>query len=208
MSTSRLNSRISVLARTTTTLAFATVAAVTALSPGQASATELSLATDKRERPPGILKKGMYADIGIKPGTMLLEGGVIPMIRFGVAVGGALNTRFKLGTQFGITGYLDRKKRSVSGYVTVMATGYLWKGLYLRGGLGVASNVPVSRSLTGSRAGLGGQAGIGYEFELYERKSKKKPMTRIGLGFDYDLKATTTGLLRQGVLFGLHFSFN
>ncbi len=200
--------KFSCFARTTTVVALTSLTAFGALAPTEASATELSLATDKRERKPGILKKGVYADIGIKPGTMLIEGGVIPMIRFGVSVGGALNTKFKLGTQFGLTGYLDRKKRSVSGFVTVMATGYLWKGLYMRGGLGVASNIPVSRSIVGSRAGLGGQAGIGYEFELYERKSKKKPMTRLGLGFDYDLKATTTGLLRQGVLFGLHFAFN
>ncbi|MGB1017151.1 MAG: hypothetical protein ACPG4T_23645 [Nannocystaceae bacterium] len=194
--------------RTGTTMALAALGSFAALCPGEAQATELALATDKQERAPGILKKGIYADVGVRPGTMLLEGGVIPMVRLAVSLGGALNTRFKLGTQFGFTAYLDRKKRAVGGFVTVLGTGYVWKGLYLRGGLGVASNIPVSRSISGSRAGLGGQVGLGYEFELYARKSKKKPAVRLGLGADYDIKATTTGLLRQGVLFGLHFSFN
>jgi len=200
--------RISPFVRAATSLALTALGSFAALCPGEASATELALATSKQERAPGILKKGIYADVGVRPGTMLLEEGVIPMVQFGLTVGGALNTRFKLGTQFGFTTYLDRKKRAVAGYVTVLATGYVWKGLYLRGGLGVASNVPVSRSITGSRAGLGGQVGLGYEFELYERKAKKKPAMRLGLGADYDIKATTTGLARNGVLFGLHFSFN
>ena len=146
MSCSTPISRMSSFVRTGTTMALAALGSFAALCPGEAQATELALATDKQERAPGILKKGIYADVGVRPGTMLLEGGVIPMFRLGFTVGGALNTRFKLGTQFGITAYLDRKKRAVGGFVTVLGTGYVWKGLYLRGGLGVASNIPVSRS--------------------------------------------------------------
>ncbi|MCA9718753.1 MAG: hypothetical protein H6713_04065 [Myxococcales bacterium] len=180
-----------------------------ALSPDDARADVVGIATDaKRQRAPGILRKGLFGEIGLRPQAHLLAPSyTLPGMRFGVAIGGALTPRLKLGTYGNIAGYFGRGAKQLGGGVDVVATGYAWRGLYLRGGVGVYAGTPSAEG-TRLRAAFGGLAGLGYEFNITREERSKKPNTRLGLGVDYDLRFIAVDQPRHAVVFGLHFAFN
>jgi hypothetical protein len=86
----------------------------------------------------------------------------------------------------------------------IEATGFLFRGLYLRAALGAAG---VPRRTTddpdrkGITAGVGGAAGFGYEFFL-------NATAAMGAGFTYDARFVPGSKFpRQTLLVGLRFSF-
>ena len=66
-----------------------------------------------------------------------MREGLVPVLRHHFTFGAGLTDRFKLGMNLHIGGYLDGIiKKPVLG-MDVIATGYVWRGMYLRGGFGL-----------------------------------------------------------------------
>lgn len=149
------------------------------------------------ETPP---RKGFYAEMSARPGVVVVRDGAVPTLRTHLTVGGGLTDRFKLGMQLSVGGYLNGVKKPILGFDTV-ATGYLWRGLYLRAGVGLVSRVPLTAAGVDSRPAYGGLAGVGYEWTLHKGAS-------LGLGADLDVRATTDRHIARGLFVGLHFAFH
>lgn len=167
-----------------------------ALLPAPVRAAELAAASSY-ETPP---RKGFYAEMSVRPGGVAVRDGVVPALRTHLTIGGGLTDRFKLGMQLSITSYLNGAKKPAVGFDTI-ATGYVWRGLYVRAGAGVVSALPVSADGPATRPGFGGLAGLGYEWTLHKAAA-------LGLGVDLDLRATTDRHVARAFFVGLHFAFH
>ncbi len=177
-------------------LALLACTAVPLLAAAPARAADLARASTY-ETPP---RKGFYGEMSIRPGGVVVRDGVVPAMRTHLTLGGGLTDRFKLGMQLSISGYMNGVKKPAIGFDTI-ATGYLWRGLYIRGGVGLVSRVPLTAEGSDSRPAYGGQAGVGYEWTLHKG-------TSLGLGADLDVRATTDRHIARGFLVGLHFAFH
>jgi hypothetical protein len=151
-------------------------------------------------------RRGFYAGVGAGfGGTFFWYDDFIPAMRMDLALGGGITKRFTLGADIHVTPYLQRDVGVAFG-ADIEGTGYLWRGLYLRAGLG-ASAVP-KRSATmmdddtkGLTAGLGGAFGVGYEFWL-------NATAALGAGITYDARFIPgDSWPRQALLIGLRFSW-
>ena len=74
-------------------------------------------------------------------------------------------------------------------------TGFVWKGFYLRLGLG-AAGVPVASGDRSISVGVGGRAGLGYEFFLNQTVA-------MSVGADYDLRMVSGGGAVSAALVGV-----
>lgn len=166
------------------------------LAPAPARASELARAS-AYETPP---RKGFYAEMSVRPGGVVVRDGVVPTMRTHLTIGGGLTDRFKLGMQLGISGYMNGVKNPAIGFDTI-ATGYVWRGLYLRAGAGLISRMPLQAEGGATRPGYGGQVGLGYEWTLHKGAG-------LGLGVDLDMRATTDRHIARGFFLGLHFAFH
>ena len=86
----------------------------------------------------------------------------------------------------------------------IEATGFVFRGLYLRGALGV-SGVPrqehVDDGLRGLTVGLGGAFGAGYEFFINSTAA-------VGVGLTYDARYVPGSIFpRQSLLVGIRFTW-
>ena len=99
-----------------------------------------------------------------------------------------------------IGGYLEAIKKPVLG-MDVVATGYLWRGLYLRTGFGVVNRLPITKGSPETRAGYGGIVGLGYEWTVQKAAG-------IGLGADFDMRLISPREVRHSFFVGLHFHFH
>lgn len=170
--------------------------ALTAAAPRLAHADELARASTY-ETPP---RKGFYAEMSVRPGGVAVRDGLVPMMRTHLTLGGGITDRFKLGMQLSLGGYMNGVKKPAIGFDTI-ATGYVWRGLYVRVGAGLLSRVPLTAEGSDSRPAYGGLAGVGYEWVMHKGAS-------LGLGADLDVRATTDRHLARGFLVGLHFAFH
>jgi hypothetical protein len=163
-----------------------------------AHATELARATSY-ETPP---RKGFYGELALRPGLVVLRDGVVPLIRHHFTFGAGLTDRFKLAMSFNIGGYLggELARKPVLG-VDFVATGYLWRGLYVRGGAGVVNRLPLALDSGETRPGHGGLVGIGHEWTIQKAAG-------IGLGADFDMRMISPGEVRHSFIAGLHFHFH
>ena len=134
-------------------------------------------------------------------GTIYWIDDFMPALRTDLVLGGGVTKRFTLGADLHVTPYLTRPGGVVFGG-DVEATGYLWRGLYLRGALGVAG-VPKrdheNRDAEGFTVGMGGAAGLGYEFFL-------NATAAMSAGITYDARYVPgSAVPRQSFLVGVRF---
>lgn len=149
-------------------------------------------------------RRGFFAGVGAGfGGTFFWYDDFLPATRIDLALGGGVTKRLTLGIDMHVTPYLARNGGVAFGG-DVEATGFLFRGLYLRGALGAAgvprrtSGDPDRKGLT---AGLGGALGLGYEFFLNSTSA-------LGVGFTYDARFVPgTRFPRQTLLAGVRFSF-
>lgn len=151
-------------------------------------------------------RRGFFVGAGVAfGGTFFYYDDFIPASRIDIALGGGVTKRFTLGANLHMTPYLQRGVGVAFGG-DIEGTGYLWRGLYLRGGLG-ASAVP-KRDATrpdddekGLTVGLGGAFGAGYEFWLNSTAA-------MSVGLTYDARFIPGDTFpRQALLVGARFSW-
>lgn len=151
-------------------------------------------------------RRGFFVGAGLGlGGTFFYYDDFIPAMRMDLALGGGVTKRFTLGVDLHVTPYLQ-KDVGVSFGGDFEGTGYVWRGLYLRAGLG-ASGVP-RRSATmmdddtkGLTVGVGGAFGVGYEFFL-------NATAAFGVGITYDARFISGDTFpRQALLIGGRFSW-
>lgn len=165
-------------------------------APSSAHASALQQASSY-DTPP---RKGFYFEAALRPGAVVLRDGLVPVLRHHLTFGAGLTDRFKLGMNLHIGAYLEAIKKPVLG-MDVIATGYVWRGMYLRAGFGLINRLPVARGSEETRAGYGGAVGLGYEWTV-------KKNAGIGLGADFDARLIGKDRVRQGFFVGLHFHFH
>lgn len=149
-------------------------------------------------------RRGFYAGVGAGfGGTFFWVDDFLPATRLDLALGGGVGKRFTLGLDVHVTPYLSRGGGVAFGG-DIEATGYVFRGLYVRGALGAAGvprrthDDPDRKGLT---AGLGGALGVGYEFFLNNTSA-------LGVGFTYDARFVPGYRFpRQTLLAGVRFSF-
>jgi hypothetical protein len=182
----------------------AAAAAVTVATPSSAEAAvsgergiEIEGARDRR---------GFFVGAGLAVGgTFFYYDDFIPATRLDVVLGGGVTKRFTLGADLHMTPYLQ-KGVGVSFGGDIEGTGYVWRGLYLRGGIGVSA-VP-RRDATrpdddtkGLTVGVGGAFGAGYEFWLNSTAA-------MGVGVTYDARFIPGDTFpRQALLVGARFAW-
>ncbi len=166
------------------------------LVPATAHATQMARASSY-DTPP---RKGFYGEIALRPGLTVLRDGLVPAIRHHFTLGAGLTDRFKLGMNLHIGGYFAAIKKPVLG-MDVVATAYLWRGLYLRTGFGVVNRLPVTTDSIATKPGYGGIVGLGYEWTVQKAAG-------VGLGADFDMRLISPREVRHSFFVGLHFHFH
>ncbi len=144
-------------------------------------------------------RRGFYIGGGLAfGGTFFYVDDFIPATRAELDFGGGITKRFTLGASLHVTPFLKRGVGTAFGG-DVEATGYMWRGLYVRGGLGLAG-VPrreEGEDEQGLSMGLGGKAEAGYEFWV-------STVTAMSVGVTYDARFIPGSRFpRQTVLIGL-----
>lgn len=149
-------------------------------------------------------RRGFFVGTGASfGGTFFYYDDFIPAMRLDVALGGGVTRNFTLGANLHLTPYLS-PGIGVGFGADVEATAYVWRGFYLRSGLG-ASGVPARRVDTpddkSMTVGLGGAFGLGYEFFLNSTAA-------MSTGLTYDARFIPgDGFPRQTLLVGVRFSW-
>ena len=144
------------------------------LAPASADATMLARAS-AYETPP---RKGFYAEIALRPGAVVLRDGLVPVLRHHFSFGAGLTDRFKLGLNLHIGGYLDNLiKKPVLGS-DVVATAYVWRGMYLRAGFGVVAD-KVQKNLFASRQVFTGSGRVGIGQSGERHRVQRVPATEV-----------------------------
>jgi hypothetical protein len=149
-------------------------------------------------------RRGFYIGGGAGfGGTFFWANDFLPAMRLDLALGGGITKRFTLGVDVHVTPYLA-KDVGVAFGGDIEATGYLFRGLFLRAGVG-ASGVPrraqhdEPEPKKGLTVGLGGAGTVGYEFFLNSTAA-------LGVGLTYDVRFVPGSKFpRQTLLVGLRF---
>jgi hypothetical protein len=149
-------------------------------------------------------RRGFFAGVGVGfGGTFFWYDDFFPATRVDVTLGGGVSKRFTLGVNLHVQPYL-MKKGGVAFGGDIEATGYLFRGLYLRPALGIGGvprRGPDDNEAKGLTVGIGGSLGIGYEFFL-------NATAAMGAGFTYDARFIPGSKFpRQTLLVGLRFSW-
>ncbi len=151
-------------------------------------------------------RRGLYVGGGLAfGGTFFYYDDFIPATRLDFVIGGGVTKRLTLGANLHLTPYLQRGVGVAFGG-DIEATGYVWRGFYVRTGLGAAA-VPKrdpTRSfdeVDGMTVGLGGAIGPGYEFWLNSSAA-------MSVGITYDARFVPgDSFPRQAALVGLRFTW-
>lgn len=147
-------------------------------------------------------RRGFYIGGGLGfGGTIFWIDDFVPALRTDLVLGGGVTKRFTLGADLHVTPYLARNMGVAFGG-DIEATGYVWRGFYLRGGLGLGG-VPKrdtdNPEIEGLTVGVGGTAGVGYEFFL-------NATAAMSVGLTYDARFVPGSRLpRQTALVGIRF---
>ncbi len=145
-------------------------------------------------------RRGFYIGGGLGfGGTFFYVDDFIPATKLELDFGGGVTKRFTLGAALHVMPYLQRDAGVAFGG-DVEATGYMWRGLYGRAGLGFAG-VPRAddegETRRGLSIGLGGKVEAGYEFWL-------NATAAMGVGITYDARFVPgSAFPRQTLLIGL-----
>jgi hypothetical protein len=150
-------------------------------------------------------RRGFFVGAGIGfGGTFFYYDDFVPATRIDLVLGGGVTERFTLGADLHVTPYLARDVGVAFGG-DVEARGYMWRGLYLGGGLGL-SGVPKRSIEAGSpekgiTVGLGGKVDFGYEFWLNSTAA-------LGVGLTFDARFVPGSRFpRQTALVGVRFAW-
>ncbi len=151
-------------------------------------------------------RRGLYVGGGLGfGGTFFYYDDFIPASRLEFNIGGGVTKRLTLGVNLHLTPYLQRSVGVAFGG-DVEATGYVWRGFFVRTGLGLGA-VPrrdPTRSfdeVDGMTVGLGGALGLGYEFWL-------NASAAMSVGLTYDARFVPgDSFPRQALLVGLRFAW-
>lgn len=138
-------------------------------------------------------RKGFYIGATGRVGATLHSQGFIPSLGQRIEIGAGVTNRITLGFAGGLTRHQGLSKGS-AGVIDVVAAGFVRRGLFLRGGLGVTSQAPARDRL--ARPGVGGLAGIGYEFRPLKHMA-------LWLGADYEGRLRTDGFWSQSVVLNI-----
>jgi hypothetical protein len=149
-------------------------------------------------------RRGFFVGAGLGfGGTFFHVDDFIPSMRTELVLGGGVTKRFTLGANLNVTPYLARNVGVAFGG-DIEATGYVWRGFYLRGALGLAGvpkRDPFNPDEKGLSVGLGGAAGAGYEFFL-------NATAAMSVGITYDARFIPgSPFPRQALLAGLRFTW-
>lgn len=143
-------------------------------------------------------RRGFFIGPGLNFGAQFFTNALVPAMRLDLNFGGGVTKNFTLGANINLGVYLaDRQDRQVFFGGDVEGTGFLYKGFFLRGGVGGAG-VPRGDGTTDIALGVGGIAGLGYEFWLNQSAA-------LNLGLTYDIRYVPGGDLRHAGYIGLRF---
>jgi len=148
-------------------------------------------------------RRGFYIGGGLGfGGTFFWANDFLPAMRADLALGGGVTKNFTLGVDLHVTPYLARGVGVAFGG-DIEATGYVFRGLFLRAGLG-ANGVPKrerpgQEDEKGLTVGLGGAGTVGYEFFL-------NATAAMSVGLTYDARwVPGSNFPRQTLLVGARF---
>ncbi|MCA9690106.1 MAG: hypothetical protein R3A51_17435 [Nannocystaceae bacterium] len=180
----------------TAPLAAAICAGLWLAAPSQAQASVVGSQGIEIEGPQD--RRGFFIGVGATFGATYMTPAqtFIPPLRADFIIGGGVTKRFTLGLDMFVGGYATGRPGSkVLFGGDVEATGFVWRGLYLRGGLGGAGMPSTTGSLS---AGVGGKFGIGYEFWLNQTAA-------MSVDLSYDLRFVPDDGMRHSPMLGVRF---
>jgi hypothetical protein len=144
-------------------------------------------------------RRGFYVGVGAGGGAYAFGSDFAPAARLDFALGGGVTKRLTLG----IDTYLNLLPTigdfGVSLGADLEARIFVWEGLFVGVGGGVAG-VPTNEDEPQLQVGVGGLGGLGYEFFL-------NATAAMAVDLHYDIRAVPGGELTQGVLLGVRFSW-
>lgn len=150
-------------------------------------------------------RRGFFIGTGIGfGGTFFYYDDFVPATRVDLVLGGGVTERFTLGADLHVTPYLA-KGVGVAFGGDVEARGFMWRGLYLGGGLGLSGvpkrSIEAGSDTKGITVGLGGKVDFGYEFFL-------NTSAALGVGLTYDARFVPGSRFpRQTALIGVRFAW-
>jgi|GEM_PF-1398048 len=126
-------------------------------------------------------RRGVYVGPGVFFGFSAMKETIVPDVGLSLAFGGGVSKRVLLGINIHAAKYLGRDEGSAWMFGGDFEfTGYAWRGLYLRTGLG-GVGLPAGDPANTLVAGMGGNVGVGYEFWL-------NATAAASVGITYDLR--------------------
>ncbi len=191
MNTHKLTARIGLTAA-------AALAGLVAFAPNSAQASIVGSQGIEIEGPRD--RRGFFVSPGISAGASYFSDVklVYAPMKVDLSFGGGVTKNFTLGINVYVGGYLTSQlRRKVIFGGDVEATGFVYKGLFIRGGLG-AAGMPNSAGVM--VAGVGGKVGLGYEFWLNQTAA-------MGIDLSYDLRYVLQDGLRHTPLIGVRFTW-
>ncbi|MCB9707030.1 MAG: hypothetical protein H6711_34635 [Myxococcales bacterium] len=143
-------------------------------------------------------RRGFFIGPGLNFGAQFFSNTLVPAMRLDLNFGGGVTKNFTLGANINLGVYLaNRQDRQVFFGGDIEGTGFVYKGFFLRGGIGGAG-VPRGDGTSDVALGVGGLAGLGYEFWLNQSAA-------LNLGLHYDIRYIPGSGLRHGGYIGLRF---
>lgn len=146
-------------------------------------------------------RRGFYIGGGVGIGATRPPTTFAPIVRFDLVLGAGVTQRFTLGADLYATPVL-RAKGGVAFGGDIEGTGYIWRGLFARLGVG-AAGVPayVVQDSPRLRAAIGGAASVGYAFFV-------NASVALAFAATYDLRyVPATQRPRQSLLAGLRMTW-
>jgi hypothetical protein len=190
----RRPSRPRLASRLILTLAPALVVGALALEPSRAHASVLGKKGIEIEGP--MDRRGFMLGMGLNGGAAIFQNAVVPGMGVDLTLGGGATKNLTLGVNMNVSKYLTRRDGVTFGG-DFEVTGYVFKGLFLRGGLGVAG-VPKTRDTYELTHAAGGKVGLGYELWMNTRWA-------FGVALNYDLRVDGDAQIRHAVLLSARF---
>lgn len=152
-------------------------------------------------------RRGIYIGPGVSFGFSAMKRTIVPDVGLSLHFGGGVSERFLLGLNLHGAKYLGRAEGASSWVFggDFEATGFAWRGLYFRLGLG-GQGLPAGDLNNTLTVGIGGNVGVGYEFWL-------NATAAASVGLTYDLRYVTGAPelvpdpIRHSAMIGMRFSF-
>lgn len=142
-------------------------------------------------------RRGFYIGPGLGIGATIFGDTFVPYGRIDFLLGGGVTKDVTIGLDLNFTPYIS-KSRGIAFGGDVEVVGFVYRGLFVRGGLG-ANGLPEGPDDNDLTVGLGGRFGIGYEFWLNQTAA-------LGVGLDYDARFVPgRSVPRHGPMIGVRF---